>query len=325
MKTTSGRTALAIAALMLLQATSTYGQTEAAIIATTISAPALPSNGKIAFTSDRDGNQEIYVMSSDGSDQVRLTNNAGMDAFPAWSPDGRKLAFVSQGAAGSACAIKLIDADGTNETQLTVLTYVPGPYPWHEKWALSWSPDGTKIAFQDEGQIFAIDRDGSNRVNLTNNPSVNIEPSWSPDGSRIMFTSSRVLWRVVHTMKADGTDVQALPSAGENWDMSPEWSPAGNRIAFVVHSEDFLPVLYTANADGSDRAVFDTCGGGMCSEHRNRPKWSPDATVIVFHMWEYFSGDCQIYSKQVSGGSLKALTTARGRNFQPSWQPILAP
>src|SRR5262245_53744104 len=60
----------------------------------------LRSNGKIAFTSDRDGNQEIYLMNNDGSGQLRLTNNPGTDAFPTFSPDGRKIAFVSQTAPG---------------------------------------------------------------------------------------------------------------------------------------------------------------------------------------------------------------------------------
>ncbi|MDQ3648932.1 MAG: hypothetical protein M3458_01380 [Acidobacteriota bacterium] len=57
-------------------------------------------NGKIAFTSDRDGNREIYVMNNDGTNQVRLTNNAGADDFPAWSPNGSRLAFLSQNASG---------------------------------------------------------------------------------------------------------------------------------------------------------------------------------------------------------------------------------
>lgn len=57
----------------------------------------------------------------------------------------------------------------------------------------------------------------------------------------------------MHTMNTKGSDVRALPSAGEFWDMSPEWSPTGNKIAFVVHSEISLPTLYTANADGTNR------------------------------------------------------------------------
>ncbi len=58
--------------------------------------PRLRANGKIAFTSDRDGNREIYVMNADGTNQVRLTNNSVVDDHPTWSPDGTKIAFVSE-------------------------------------------------------------------------------------------------------------------------------------------------------------------------------------------------------------------------------------
>jgi TolB protein len=326
----NGRTAITVALIWLGAAFSNAqtevvvagnAQSELVVTTTIITNTLLRSNGRIAFTSDRDGNLEIYAMNSDGTGQVRMTNNPGPDCFPAWSPDGSKLAFVGQGPSG-AFAIKLMNADGTNEIQLTPIAFSPSPYPWHEKWALSWSPDGAKIAFQENGEIFVINSDGSNRANLTNHPAFDQEPSWSRDGSRILFTSSRVPWITLHTMKADGTDVQALPSAGEYWDMSPDSSPAGDRIAFLVHSEMILPVLYTANTDGTNRQIFDQCGAGMCSQHRNKPKWSPDATKMVFHMWEYFSGDCQIYWKSVSGGGLTQLTF-NGRNFQPSWQPIV--
>ncbi len=293
------------------------------ITATFAQTPTLRANGKIAFASDRDGNQEIYLMNADGTAQVRLTNNPGTDNFPAFSPDGRRIAFVSQNASG-AFAIKLMNADGTNQTQLTPIAYDNSPYPWHEKWSLSWSPNGGKIAFQENGEIFTINVDGSNRANLTNNSASDIEPSWSPDGSRIVFISSRVFYLTIHTMNADGSDVRALPSAGEFWDMSPDWSPTGNKIAFVVHSEDFLPILYTANADGTNRQPFDACGAGLCSTHRNKPKWSPDGTKIVFHSWEYFGNDAEIYVKNVDGSGFAQLTNTNGRNFHPTWQPLVS-
>ncbi len=279
------------------------------------------TNGKIAFTSDRDGNQEIYLMNADGSNQVRLTNNPGTDSFPAFSPDGRRIAFVSQNASG-AFAVKLMNADGTNQIGLTPIDFFNSPYPWHANSSLSWSPDGGKIAFDDNGEIFTVNVDGSNRTNLTNHPASDIEPAWSADGSRILFVSSRVFYLTLHTMNADGSDVRALPSAGELWDMSPDWSPTGNKIAFVVHSDVSLPILYTANADGTNRQIFDGCGDGLCSTHRNKPKWSPDGTKIVFHIWEYFSNDAEIYVKNVDGGGFAQLTNTNGRNYHPSWQPL---
>ena len=138
--------------------------------------PPLRANGKIAFTSDRDGNQEIYVMNNDGTGQVRLTNNPGADSFPAFSPDGRRIAFVSQNTSG-AFAIKLMNADGTNQTELTPITYFSSQSPWHEKKSLDWSPDGSKIAFDESNEIFTINVDGSNRTNLTNHPAGDSAPA----------------------------------------------------------------------------------------------------------------------------------------------------
>ena len=162
--------------------------------------PTLHSNGKIAFTSNRDGNLEIYVMNGDGTNQVRLTNNPGIDDHPSFSPDGKKIAFISQNDSGG-FSIKLIDPDETNQTHLTTIVHENYPYPWHGKDSLSWSPDGRKIAFEENGDIFSINVDGSNRINLTNHPATDIEPSWSPDGSRIIFISSRVFYLTMHTMK----------------------------------------------------------------------------------------------------------------------------
>src|SRR5436190_10123706 len=85
----------------------------------------LHRNGKIAFTSDRDGNREIYVMNADGTNQTRLTNNAIVDDYPAWSPNGTKIAFASQKPSGD-YAIFRMDADGTNRVEITPLQTDPG-------------------------------------------------------------------------------------------------------------------------------------------------------------------------------------------------------
>ena len=122
--------------------------------------PGMRANGKIAFTSDRDGNAEIYLMNADGSGQTRLTNGPASNDYPIWSPDGTKIAFLRQD--GGSFTIKQMNPDGTNERDITAVTSL-GIF-----WGMSWSPDGAKIAFQDSTDIFTITMDGSKRVNLTN-------------------------------------------------------------------------------------------------------------------------------------------------------------
>ncbi len=276
-------------------------------------------NGKIAFTSDRDGNMEIYVMNNDGTHQVRLTNNTDLDCLPTYSPDGRKIVFVNK--KDSDVYIKVMNADGTNQTVVTPITsssYL-SVSPWHETRSLSWSPDGRKIVFDDAGVIVTINIDGSNRTNLTNNAGSDFSPAWSPDGSRILFVNTRNFgWHRLNTMNSDGSDVRALPWVDLSSDRSPEWSPTGSHITFVVEAEEGLPILYTADADGANRRIFDGTGWG--SNHRKRPKWSPDGTKLVFHKWEYLGDDCEIYLKNMSGGGVTQLTNTTGHNFQPTWQ-----
>lgn len=284
-----------------------------------VSVASTRSGGRIAFASNRDGNTEIYTMKSDGTDQVRLTNNTGLDYHPVWSPDGRRIAYLSQNDTGFTFSIKVMNADGTNQTAVTNVNYGFCVWPWQDEWSVSWAPDGRKLAFQENADIFTVNVDGSNRVNVTNHWAMDAEPSWSADGSKIVFTSSRSCWRTMYSMNPDGSNVQALPSDGEFWDTAPEFSPNGTRIAFVVNSSMNMPVLYTANADGTNRTPFE--GLGSSSHNRNKPKWSPDGSRIAFQMWEASDSDSEIYVRNVGLGRLTQITNTDGSNFDPSWQP----
>jgi TolB protein len=114
-----------------------------------------PDGSKIAFVSRRDGNWEIYVMNTDGSDPVRLTETtAASEGYPAWSPDGNQIAFTSY--RDGRRDIYIMNADGSNVIRLTKNSIV--------KSNPSWSPDGTKIAFsgyhpndpEAEGYIYLV-------------------------------------------------------------------------------------------------------------------------------------------------------------------------
>jgi Tol biopolymer transport system component len=126
---------------------------------------------KIAFTSDRDVNKEIYVMNAqDGSNQTRLTDNAASDEFPSWSPDGTKIAFTSD-RDGNREIYVMNAQDGSNQTNLT-LDPATDEFP-------SWSPDGTKIAFVTGADIYVMNaQDGSNQTRLTDNAASDALPDW---------------------------------------------------------------------------------------------------------------------------------------------------
>jgi Tol biopolymer transport system component len=285
-------------------------------VATAFAIPEPRTRGKIAFTSDRDGNREIYTMNVDGTRQVRLTNNSLVDDFPVWSPNGRLIAYLSEAASGI-FAIKIMNADGTNQSELTrIISNNIQPYPY-ERFGMSWSPDGMKIAFQDSTDIFTINIGGTERVNLTRGQFINYEPSWSPDGSRIAFarsTYSHGFYPQIYTMDVNGGNVIRITYCVvycEN--RSPDWSPDGGLIAIADNEEDDA---YTSlvNPDGT---MVQQITFGL------KPKWSPDGTKIVFYESGYFDLVSQIWVMNRDGSGLTQLTTRSPNNFHPDWQPLL--
>ena len=163
-----------------------------------------PDGSQIAFTTRRDGNNEIYLMDAYGHALKRLTFAPGDDFAPSWSPDGKQIAFLSDrdGQTGvysiyimnaAASWVKRLTDDGGND-------YTP-----------DWSPDGYTIVFRSDhkGQsdIFSISVDGSNLTNLTNTPKSNEwSPAWSPDGTLIAFQTDRDGNWEIYTMQANGAD-----------------------------------------------------------------------------------------------------------------------
>ena len=207
------------------------------------------AQGQIAFVSRRDGNPEIYVMDADGKNQRRLTNNRADDWFPSWSPDGKRIVFISERDGHPrrripgwfTSEIYVMDADGGNQQNLT-------NHPSDDR-NPSWSPDGQRIVFQsdrdnDRGhniEIYVMDADGNNQLNLTNNLTNDEDPSWSPDGKRIVFSAQREghvenkfgITDEIYVMDADGGNQRRLTDNRNN-DWDPVWSPDGKWIAFMA-------------------------------------------------------------------------------------------
>jgi Tol biopolymer transport system component len=199
-----------------------------------------PNTDTIAFTSDRDGNNELYSTNSVGHALSRLTIDQAKDRDPSWSPDGTRIAFVSDREGND--DIYTMRSDGT----VRRVTRDPGADD-----APAWSPDGRTIAFQSSRdgnwEIYTISSDGTDPHRLTNNSVSDINPSWSPDGESIAFTSgggdSAGGGHLVVINSAGGV-ARALTAPGQPADHAA-WRPAVD-LAVTVSGPRRIPKGHTA-------------------------------------------------------------------------------
>lgn len=208
--------------------------------------PALSPDGRrIAFTSDRAGAQNIWIVDVDGSTSpTQVTFGPGPHQQPRWSPDGSRLAFFGNEDGDHEIFIHDLESSVTTKvTNNTVLDYGP-----------DWSPNGKRLVFTrmvgGNQDIFVMDPDGSNVSRLTTDAAIDYTPAWSPDGTKIAFSSERVDGiEEVYVMNADGTDQTRLTfSATEAFD--PAWSPDGTKIAFGSNQTGVYQVYVLTLASG---------------------------------------------------------------------------
>ncbi len=307
------RARLQRAGFVALSLVAVIAVTGGAVIATTNisesdTRPALPGEievgggGGIVFSRfSQDGG--IFVMNGDGSEPRRVADgdHYALD-FPAWSPDGSKIAF--HGFFGEAAnedgGLFVMNADGSGLKLLELAGTTP-----------TWSPDGREIAFNTGGSLRVIGADGENSRTLVEHKqgSPNAEfPDWSPDGSKIVFTSNGI-WIV----DSDGSNLHRFQEhVIDDRPVHPTWSPNGTQIAFTAYIGDGpTGNIDVVNVDGTGRRTV-TQG--------HVPTWSSDGQRIAF---ERIDGDVShIYSINVDGTDLRQLTFGPDSDHSPDWVGI---
>lgn len=247
----------------------------------------------------------IHLVHADGSDAqpLALVGDRFHHGSPAWSPDGKQLAFDAYRSGFQEPALFLCDADGSNLRELT-----SGAYP-------RWSPDGKRLVFYSglasgsNSEIFLVGADGANRRLLTRGTF----PDWSPDGKTIVFGRSegeRGIWAI-------GPDSGGLRqiAATEGDVLGPVWSPDGMRIAFA-QAKGSEANLYLIDAQGGAEQQL-TAGDG----HDFFANWSPDGKHIAFVRYDQNLREADVVVIDADGSNLRRVTEAAGYQIDPAWSP----
>jgi TolB protein len=272
------------------------------------------ARSKIAFVSDRDSGgkrtKELYIMDYDGYNPRRVTVNNSINILPAWSPDGRSLAYTSYRRPGSPDVYVASIFEGKN----TNITNGSG-----QAFAAAFSPDGKRLAYASSRsgnmEIWVANADGSGARKLTSSSGLDTAPFWSPTGQEIAFTSDRGGTPQIYVMDAEGLNVRRVTTMG-NWNDAPAWNP----------NKQYPEIAYTARIEGGfeiavlnyeTRAVRQiTQGKGSCEY----PSWSPSGRHLTFACGR--GSKWQIGIADREGRSVTMLPAGPGKNEQPDWGPV---
>jgi TolB protein len=281
----------------------------AASLAALLGAPLFAADAPLLIVSSRSGSANIHLVNADGSEVKNLTDSKSLNTSPAWSPDGKRIAFASD--RDGDMSIYAMDADGKNVTRLT---------KDHGDRLPSWSADGKTIVFcrrtEVGSKICSVPAAGGDAKDVGEGDGW--DPTFSPGGKRILFTSFRDGdgFRL-YVMDADGKNVKQLTEkANPNGFVYPSWSPDGKRIAWTDNTDDGLQI-FVADADGKNAAQLTKLGGLA-----TYAAWSPDGKTIAFaHLQEDKPGT--IYLMDADGKNQKVLLKDESLvdGARPAWRP----
>jgi len=258
---------------------------------------------KIAFVSTGSGNKEIYSCAFDGYNPQQVTRNHSISLFPAWSSDGRYLAYTSYKKGKPDLFIKnLAEVQETtiaNKGLNITPAWVPGKFEL-----------AATLSFSGDQEIYLLTGSGKVIKRLTNIRGIDVSPSWSPDGKKFAFVSNRAGSPQVYVQDLASGKVRRLTYEG-NYNTQPNWSPQGDKIAYasVVDGRRNIIVM---GLDGREPLQLTHESGD-----NEAPSWSPDGSLIAFSSNR--EGPFRIYVMTAFGTDQRRLLAITGEQTNPKW------
>ncbi len=274
-----------------------------------------PDGKSILYTSEVDGNYEIYVMNADGTDARNLTNNPADDTDGVFSPDGSKIAFISTRDSHPESGlyvseIYLMDADGEHQQRLTNLGFRSN--------GITWSPDGQRIVFQSgmdvTGGLYSVDVASGQVTRLTSNI-FDGDPAFSPDGSHIAFDSYRNGDTDLFIVDSNGKNERQITKTPGGYNTTPQWSPDGRSLVFNSERDGFGDI-YTINLTTAAVTRVTTTSGA--NAYKDSPAVSPDGKTILLHARETVD---EVDLMDLTSGNLQTLVKSTRAYSLIAWSP----
>lgn len=278
-----------------------------------------PFLSRVVASSDRAGGQskEIFVMDWDGANMEQVSRHRSISISPAWSPDGKKIAYTSYvkrvGAKFRNADMLLLDL---TTGQRSLISYRQGINS-----GAAFSPDGNHIYLTisqgNSPDIYKMKLDGTLAAKITNGPAgaLNVEPAVAPNGL-LAFSSDRAGRPMIYTADSSGNSVRRITFAGV-FNSSPAWSPDGKKIAFAGQSDNNFDI-FVMNADGTGMIRLTSAkkaNGKMASNED--PTFSPDGRFVMYTSNR--TGKNQIYISTVDGSEERRVTNDNHNYFKPKW------
>jgi Tol biopolymer transport system component len=306
-----------------------------------------PDGTRIAFFSEREGKSGIWVMDIDGENVIPVGTPPGVNDYPTWSPDGKRIAWnCTMGHRHSNgrgdFEICVANADGSDLTQLTD-TEGDNKYP-------AWSPDGLHIlfvsnragwptlpdyeplgydpeAFGDE-EIFVMNVDGTNQVNLTDNPREDDSfPAWSHTGVHFVYSRYGCLTVLNFADPSKRISLSSGACTGTDSGTFPDWFQPEKGATSEAPSFCSPAISFMDERNGqTDIFVVDGDGSGRRQLTNDAARelamsWSPDGSQLIFQRSSKGDGATELYLVNADGSGLRNLTRNPGDDWSPAWSP----
>ena len=260
---------------------------------------------KIAFVSNGSGNKEIYTCDFDGANIARMTHDNSISLSPAWSSDGRYIAYTSYKSGKPDIFIRNLATQKETAVTRKGINITPA-------WAPGRFEMAATLSYSGDQEIYLLTGAGKVIKKLTGKLGSDLSPTWSPDGTKLAFVSNRAGSPQIYILEVSSGKVMRLTYDG-SYNTQPDWSPRGDKIAYSSRVDGRFNI-FVIGVDGQNQLQLTSEAGD-----NEAPAWSPDGSLIAFSSTR--EGPSRLYVMTALGTDQRRLLLTNGEQTNPKWSP----